>query len=107
MGLFGAGDIATHREFGYLVVLVPLLVLIAAALAQAGGRLIGMAALLLLITFLQPTLTYFRDDAPYIAALHPVNALAIVGLGLVIALRATVLARSPHPADPAAASIEA
>ena len=52
VGLFGAGDMTTHVGFGYLVVLVPLLVLIAAALARAGGRLIGLAALLLLITFL-------------------------------------------------------
>ena len=107
VGLFGAGDMTTHVGFGYLVVLVPLLVLIAAALARAGGRLIGLAALLLLLTFLQPTLAYAREDAPYIAALHPVNALAIAGLALVIALRATALARSAHPADPAAESIEA
>ena len=89
VGLFGAGDMTSHVGFGYLVVLVPLFVLIAAALARAGGRLIGLAAFLLLITFLQPTLAYAREDAPYIAALHPVNALAIAGLGLVIALRAT------------------
>jgi Family of unknown function (DUF6220) len=98
VGLFGAGDMTAHVGFGYLVVLVPLLVLIAAALARAGGRLIGLAALLLFLTFLQPTLAYAREDAPYIAALHPVNALAIAGLGLVIALRATALARAPRAA---------
>ena len=108
VGLFGAGDMTTHVGFGYLVVLVPLLVLITAALAQAGRRLIGLAAALLLITFLQPTLAYAREAAPYIAALHPVNALAIAGLGLVIALRATALARSAaHPEEPAAASLGA
>jgi hypothetical protein len=107
VGLFGAGDMTAHVGFGYLVVLVPLLVLIAAALARAGGRLIGLAALLLLITFLQPSLAYAREDAPYIAALHPVNALTIAGLGLVISLRATALARSAHPADAAAESTEA
>ena len=107
VGLFGAGDMKTHVGFGYLVAIVPLLVLIAAAIAQAGRRLIGLSALLLLLTFLQPSLAYAREDAPYIAALHPVNALAIAGLGLVIALRATALARAPRAAEPPAASTEA
>lgn len=100
VGLFGAGDMTGHVGFGYLVVLVPPFVLIAAAVARAGGRVIGLAALLLLLTFLQPALAYAREDAPYVAALHPVNALAIAGLALVIALRATALARSAaHPQE--------
>lgn len=101
VGLFGAGDMTNHVGFGYLVALVPPFVLLAAVVARAGRRLIGLASLLLLITFLQPTLAYAREDAPYIAALHPVNALAIAGLGLYIALRATALARSADGADSA------
>ena len=107
VGLFGAGDMTTHVGFGYTVAFVPILVLIAAFVARAGGRLIGLATLLLLLTFLQPTLAYAREDAPYIAALHPVNALAIAALSLWIALRATALARSTaEPGEAAAASIE-
>jgi hypothetical protein len=69
--------------------------------------MIGLSTLLLVLAFLQPTLAYAREDAPYIAALHPVNALAIAGLSLWIALRATALARAAaHPEEPAASSME-
>jgi Family of unknown function (DUF6220) len=105
VGLFGAGSISLHREFGYTVAFVPVLVLIAAAVARAGARLIGLVAGLTLITFVQTTLPYFKEDFPYIAALHPVNALAIAGIGLVVALRATALARAPRPSEAAAAPI--
>jgi mercuric ion transport protein len=105
IGLFGAGSISLHREFGYLVSLVPLALLIAAALARAGARLTGLVAVLTVITFVQTSLPYFRDDVPYIAALHPVNALAIAWIGLVVALRATALARAPRPSMAASAPI--
>ena len=42
---------------------------------------------------------------PFVAALHPVNALAIFAVGLVIALRATSLARSPIAAPESSALI--
>jgi Family of unknown function (DUF6220) len=95
LGVFGAADIAMHVGFGYTVVYVPVLMLITCAAAQAGGRLVGLTAVLLLITFLQPILVYARDDIPIIAALHPLNALAITVLALVIARRATALAALP------------
>ena len=83
-----------HVGFGYTVLYVPVLMLITCAGAQ-GGRLVGLTAVLVLITFLQPILVYARDDIPVIAALHPLNAPAITVLGLVIARRATALAALP------------
>lgn len=96
MGLFGAGDMDLHREFGYWISGVPLFMLIAAAVARA-GRLIGLSAGLLILGFVQTSLPYFRDDLPFVAALHPVNALLLVSLTLVIARRATALARTSSP----------
>lgn len=96
IGLFGAGTMQGHREFGYLVGLAPVIVLIAAAVARA-GRLIGLSAALLVLAFVQTSLPYFKDDAPFVAALHPVNALALFWLTLTIAHRATALARSARP----------
>jgi hypothetical protein len=95
VGLFGAGRMSTHVDFGYTISGVPLLLLIAATVGRA-GRLIGMSAVLLVLAFVQTSLPYFRDDLPFIAALHPVNALALFWLTATIARRATELARAPH-----------
>lgn len=92
VGLLGGGTMTQHREFGYLVSMVPLLVLIAAAIGRA-GQLTLISAGLLVITIVQTILPLARDELPFVAALHPVNALAIFWLGLLVARRATALAR--------------
>lgn len=97
VGLFGAGSISLHRDFGYLISMAPLLILGAAAIARA-GRLVGLSALLLVLTFVQTSLPYLRDGMPFVAALHPVNAIALLWLTATIARRATSLARAtPAP----------
>ena len=95
MGLFGATDMSLHRDFGYLVSVVPLLMTVAAAVGRT-GRLTLLSAGLLVLAFVQTSLPYARDGIPVIAALHPVNALLLFWLGLTIARRATTLARGPH-----------
>lgn len=97
VGLLGGGDMAQHRDFGYLVAMVPLLVLIAAAVARGGRRLVAMSAGLLVAAQVQTVLPWFAADAPFVAALHPVNALLVAWLGVTIAQRATALAREPRP----------
>lgn len=95
IGLFGSGGMGQHVDFGYLVAMVPLFVLIAALVARA-GRLAWISAGLLLLATVQTFLPFFREDVPAIAALHPVNALALFWIGLFIARRATSLARQPQ-----------
>lgn len=92
LGLFGSGGMGTHRDFGYLVASFPLLVLIAGVVARA-GRLAWWSGGLLVLGTVQSILPWFAADAPFVAALHPVNALALAGLGLLIARGATALAR--------------
>ena len=92
VGLLGGGTMAEHREFGYLVAMFPLLVLIAAAVSRA-GRLAWWTAGLLLLAQVQTILPWFAEDAPFVAALHPVNALLLFWGGLTIARRATAMAR--------------
>lgn len=83
--LGGNGSFATHRDFGYLIGLITLIVLIAAIAARAGRRRIGQAAGLLVLYVVQSSLPYMDPDLPFAAALHPVNALVMFGLGVVYA----------------------
>jgi hypothetical protein len=98
--LGGNGSFATHRDFGYLIGLLTLLVLIAAVLARAGRRRILQAAGLLALYVVQSSLPYMDPGLPAAAALHPVNALVMFGLGVLYA-RAAWRARAT--ADVAAA----
>ncbi|MBA2266254.1 MAG: hypothetical protein H0W17_07680 [Chloroflexi bacterium] len=109
VGLFGAGDMAGHVDFGYLLSVVPLLPLLLAWPARAGRRTVTLCAALLVATQVQTFLPLLRDDAPLVAALHPVNALLVFGLGLMVARRGLALARmagetqtsvSPAPLTP-------
>jgi hypothetical protein len=95
VGLFGAGTMAGHRGFGYLLSLLPLFLVIAAAVGRA-GRLVWLAGALLVLTFVQTLLPLLKADLPYIAALHPVNALVLAALTATIARRARGLARMPQ-----------
>jgi hypothetical protein len=102
IGLFGAGTMAGHRDFGYLLSVLPVLLVIAAAVARA-RQLVWLSGALLVLTFVQTLLPLLKSDLPYIAALHPVNALVLAALTATLARRATGLARAPQ-ADVEAAS---
>ena len=97
VGLFvqGFDTFSYHRALGWLLHLGPLVVVLFAWGAHPGRTTMWLSGLLVLLVGIQPFLPAMRDDLPFVAALHPVNALAIFAVGLVIALRATSLARSP------------
>jgi hypothetical protein len=81
--LGGSGDFATHVAFGYTVVgLASLLVLLAAIAARVGRRRIAIAAGMLVLYIVQTMLPYAKTSAPWIAALHPVNALFMFGIAI-------------------------
>jgi hypothetical protein len=101
VALFGAGTFDGHIGFGYLLAMVPLVVLIACWPARPGRTVVWLSVALLVVTQVQTFLPLFRDDLPVVAALHPVNALAIFWLGLTIARRATALARATSDAPEA------
>jgi hypothetical protein len=81
VGLFGARDMEGHIGFGYLLSLIPVLPLVLSWPAGAGARTAGLCAALLLMAQVQTFLPLASDGAPLIAALHPVNALVVFGLG--------------------------
>lgn len=98
LALFAGGGFEAHREAGYTYPgIAALAVLIAAIAGGTGRREIGLAFLLLLLYVVQTILPSLRADLPVVAALHPVNAVALFGLGAVIAVRARRIAT----ADPA------
>jgi len=99
--LGGTGDTGLHVNVGYWLQIVPLLALVLCWPARSGGRTALLVAALFVDTFVQGIFPLFREDVPAIAALHPVNALIVFGLGAMVARRALALARSQAADVPA------
>jgi hypothetical protein len=97
MAVFSAGRWSSHVDFGYLVTAVPVLLILGAWLAKAGRRTVWLSVATLIVAQVQTILPWFRADVPWISALHPVNAMVIFGLGVVLARRAWALTRSSSP----------
>jgi hypothetical protein len=98
MGLFGTTkDFEPHVGLGWILHLVPVLLLIVAAVARVGRQLIWWNVALLVVQFVQPILATLRNDQPIVAAFHPVLALVIFWLALTIGLKAWRLVQPPEP----------
>jgi hypothetical protein len=100
IGLFGRGidPFSLHVQLGWLLHIGPLPVLLLAWAAGAGRATIWLSVALLILVGIQPFLPAMRTDLPFVAALHPVNALAIFGLAAIVARRSWALARQPTAA---------
>jgi hypothetical protein len=95
LGLFEVTGMDLHVGFGYTLPYLPMIMMVVVLAAWPGRRLILLTlALMIMGSFVQPTLPWFRGFAPPIAALHPANALLIFWLGIVVARRATDLVRA-------------
>jgi len=97
VGLFvpGFDTFSYHREFGWLLQLGPLPLLLLAWAAGPGRSTVWLAATLVVLVPIQPLLAWARLDLPFLAALHPVNAVAIFWVGVTVARRATAMALQP------------
>lgn len=87
---WGDSAVLPHRIAGWLVILFSLVLLILAAISFFTGGMrgatVGMAALLFVLSFVQLVLAAaYYMDLPIIAALHPVNALIVLGLSFHLA----------------------
>jgi hypothetical protein len=99
LGLFvGSENLALHREFGWILHLAPLLVLVAAALAGAGRTRILQAIALVVVIWIVPILAAVRADLPVLAAFHPVGALLGFALSLGVARGSIEIVRDADPA---------
>ena len=85
--LGGSGDFGTHLNVGYTLGIVALAVLVLAAVGRFPRSQVGWSGLLLILYVVQTSLPYLRADMPGIAAIHPANAMVLLVLAVVIAVR--------------------
>ena len=85
--LGGSGDFSTHQAVGYTLGIVGLAVLLLAVIGRFTRSQIGGSGLLLILYVVQTSLPFLRADTPAIAALHPVNAMVLLVLAIIIAVR--------------------
>jgi hypothetical protein len=78
--IFGAGSFQPHRMLGGALTALVLLFPVLALAGRLGRQLIGLSILLGVLAIVQAMLPSLRGTAPWIAALHPVNALVLMGI---------------------------
>jgi hypothetical protein len=107
MGVFDSFRMfATHRDFGYALTAVPV-VLIVTSLVGGFGRMEAIAAAVMLGQFiLQSVLVFQGDSTPAIAALHPVNGFLILLIAVWLALDAWGRWQVPVAEQPIEAAAE-
>jgi hypothetical protein len=93
MGVFG-GDFADHRGFGYMVSLLPILMFVFGLVGRVGRVDIGLSALLFVQGILQSVFVGMRESSTAIAALHPVNGVSMLIIGIYLAIDAWRLLRA-------------
>jgi hypothetical protein len=74
-----------HIEFGWLLGMVALLLLVLAFAARYPRGTVGRAAGLFLLMVVQSLILYINSDSALIRAFHPVNAIAVGWLSLSLA----------------------
>jgi cytochrome b561 len=89
-----------HRNVGYGIGILALIMLVLAFAARMPFRIIGVTALLFVLMILQSVLVFMRTDQPNLAALHPVNGFLIVLLAVWIAWKTLGYIRAPLPPEP-------
>src|SRR5436190_18678314 len=96
LGVFrDAASFETHRNFGYTLELLPLVLLVLGLIAGLGRRAALLAAAIFGLFVLQSVFVGLRSDAPEVAALHPVNGFLITILAIVLARDAWLGRRAP------------
>jgi hypothetical protein len=86
MGVFDEPSaFVTHRETGYLLTAVPVVLIVTSLVGRFGRSHVIAAGVMLAQFFLQSILVFQRDSVPAIAALHPVNGFLILLIGVWLA----------------------
>ena len=80
LGIFGAESFKGHENFGWMLHTAAIVLFLLALLGPRTRRTAGLSFGLLALMTIQIMLVGARDDTPYLAALHPVLALFVLGL---------------------------
>jgi len=92
--VFGGDDSGPHETVGYPILhLIPILMIVVAAIGKMGKKIIGMTVGLLVMIFIQPVWAAIETDSDWINAIHIPFALLVAFLGYHIAVAATRLQR--------------
>ena len=104
LGVFDdAASFATHRDWGYTLEILPVVMLVLAVVGRLGRRQVAFAIALFAMFILQSILVAVRVDLPMVAALHPVNGFAILLVGIEAAREAWIARNTVvGPAQPPA-----
>jgi hypothetical protein len=103
LGVFrGPESFETHRDFGYTLELLPIILLVLGLIAGLGRRAALLAAGIFGLFLLQSVFVGVRATAPEVAALHPVNGFIITFLSIVLARDAWLRRRAGTASGPAA-----
>ena len=78
-------DWELHRNFGHLLEIVSIVLLILLIVVRGSRLQIGLAALLIVLVVGQNIFIGLRTSNPELAALHPVNAVVILVASIVLA----------------------
>jgi Family of unknown function (DUF6220) len=81
----------THRDFGYMISIFPIVLLVFGLLAGLGRRVAIMAAGIFGLVILQSVFVVMRTSSPAIAALHPVNGFLILLVAIMLARESWVM----------------
>ena len=102
LGVFrGPESFLTHRDFGYVLEILPIVLLVLGLIAGLGRRAALLAAGIFGLFLLQSVFVVLRADAPEVAALHPVNGFLITLLAIILARDAWIGRRAATEASPA------
>jgi hypothetical protein len=80
---------SVHRDVGYTIGLLPIVLLVLGLLGGMGRRVALLAVAIFVLVIVQSVLVFQRESNPSIAALHPVNGFLILLLAIVLALDST------------------
>ena len=94
------GMLAVHEQFGWVLHLSPLLVLLFAVLSRAGRGSWLLSLALAVTVFIVPILAALKTTSPTIAALHPVGATIAFALSVAVAVNAWHVYRMPWATTP-------
>jgi len=82
--LFAGGNLDWHRFFALVPTVLSLVIVLAAFAARLPSRSKRWSGALFVATFVQGALPALKSSLGVVAALHPVNALLMLWLGIVV-----------------------